>query len=305
MPASTEPPIAAHVTAPVSTQISSPQSVHISTQSARFSILRLGAPTGNANIAPGEIHAAQSGVNAGILLEDPARDRLYVRLRRDWGRIAPEEDVEVLEALEEGLRALASELGAAGALSHLEDLLSNLLRVSDRRDTIVQSGGEQDFERALDRLYRQHIPSTVQKYVTHLPRYSLEVAAGQFKENQEVTADGWEEVSGLKLTPHMFVARILGRSMEPKIPDGSLCVFRLGVTGSRQGRLVLVEALARGGNDRYTVKRYRSEKQQVPDGTWSHERVTLEPLNPEFEAWDLNPDDDSIRILAEFVAVLD
>ena len=41
----------------------------------------------------------------------------------------------------------------------------------------------------------------------------------------------------------MFVARIAGRSMEPRIPDGSLCVFRAGVTGSREGRLVLVEYL--------------------------------------------------------------
>ena len=97
--------------------------------------------------------------------------------------------------------------------------------------------------------------------------------------------------------------------MEPLIPDGSLCVFRRGVTGgvagSRQGRLVLVEALGGGSNDRYTVKRYRSEKVQKTDGTWSHERIRLEPLNPEFEAWDLDPEEERYRILAEFVQVLD
>jgi SOS-response transcriptional repressor LexA len=272
--------------------IESPGATLISTHSARFSIVTL------------ELSGRE--MNAGILLEDAANNRLYVRLRRDWDRIAPEEEVEVLEALEDGLRSLAAELGAARVFDHLEDTLSNTLRVSDRRETIVQKGGVQDFERALDRLYRQHVPATIQEYVTHLPRYSLEVAAGKFLENQEVTAEGWEEVSGdLKLTPQMFVARIAGRSMEPKIPDGSLCVFRLGVTGSRQGRLVLVEAVGRGDNDRYTVKRYRSEKKQMGDGTWSHGRITLEPLNPEFEAWDLNPEDDSVRILAEFVAVVD
>jgi SOS-response transcriptional repressor LexA len=283
MPVSTEQPIA----------IESPGATLLSTQPARFSILTL-------DLAAGDL------INAGILLEDPAHDRLYIRLRRDWDRIAPAEEVEVLEALEDGLRSLAAELGAARVFDHLEDTLSNTLRVSDRRETIVRAGGEGDFERALDRLYRQHVPATVQEYVTHLPRYSLEVAAGNLKENPEVTAEGWEEVSGdFKLTRQMFVARIAGRSMEPKIPDGSLCVFRLGVTGSRQGRLVLVEALARGGNDRYTVKRYRSEKKQAADESWAHDRITLEPLNPEFEAWDLKPDDDSVRILAEFVAVLD
>jgi SOS-response transcriptional repressor LexA len=283
--------------------VESPRAALLSTQSARFSILTLDLAAGEFNVTRGEI-------NAGILLEDPANDRLYIRLRRDWDRIAPEEEVEVLEALEDGLRSLAAELGAARVFDHLEDTLSNTLRVSDRRETIVGAGGaadsERNFERALDRLYRQHVPATVQEYVTHLPRYSLEVAAGNLKENPEVTAEGWEEVAGdFKLTRQMFVARIAGRSMEPNIPDGSLCVFRLGVTGSRQGRLVLVEALARGGNDRYTVKRYRSEKKQAPDGSWEHERVTLEPLNPEFQAWDLDPQDDGVRILAEFVAVLD
>ena len=48
--------------------------------------------------------------------------------------------------------------------------------------------------------------------------------------------------------------------MEPRIPDGSLCVFRHGVTGSRQGRLVLVENLETRGNNRYAVKRYQSRK---------------------------------------------
>ena len=133
------------------------------------------------------------------------------------------------------------------------------------------------------------------------------MAAGAFLENREVEAEGWEEApADLKLTKQMLVARIVGHSMEPKIPDGSLCVFRKEVEGSRQGRLVLVESLDGAANDqRYTVKRYRSEKAQRPDGSWSHARVTLEPLNPEFEAWDLNPEEERFRILAEFVRVLD
>ena len=122
---------------------------------------------------------------------------------------------------------------------------------------------------------------------------------------QEEGDEGWEEApSGLRPTPAMFVARIAGRSMEPRIPDGSLCVFRAGVTGSREGRLVLVEYLGGGTNDRHTVKRYHSRKRQNADGTWTHETICLEPLNPEFEAWELNPEEDRFRIVAEFVQVL-
>jgi hypothetical protein len=60
-----------------------------------------------------------------------------------------------------------------------------------------------------------------------------------------------------------------------------------------------------GANDRYTVKRYRSEKKQREDGTWEHETIKLEALNPEFESWYLDPQEDRYRILAEFVQVLD
>jgi SOS-response transcriptional repressor LexA len=238
--------------------------------------------------------------NAGVVLEDPVKDRLFLRMRRDWDEIAPEE-AEVLEEFEDGLRSDAAELGAARVLEHLEDTLSNTIRISDRKEVLVEN-----FDRALGRLYREHVHANVHPFVTHLPRYSLAVAAGKFLENAEVEAEGWEEVQGdLTLTEQMFVAKIAGQSMEPRIPDGSLCVFRAGVTGSRQGRLVLVEALGRGANDRYTVKRYRSKKKAADDGNWTHERITLEPLNPAFEAWNLDKDEDGYRIVAEFVAVLD
>jgi len=243
-------------------------------------------------------------VTAGVLLEDPAADRVYIRLRRDWERLAPEE-AEVLAEVEEHLLAQAAHEGAAKFFARLEDTLSNTIRVSDRREAMVE-----DFPRALARLYREHVLSEAQPFVTHLPRYSLAVAAGPFLENPVVETSSiehqaWEEApAGLHLTREMFVAEIVGHSMEPLIPDGSLCVFRRGVTGSRQGRLVLVEALGEAGSDRYTVKRYRSEKRENDAGEWAHERIRLEPLNPAFEAWDLDPQEDRYRILAEFVAVL-
>lgn len=239
-------------------------------------------------------------MNAGVLLEDPSTDRLWLRLRRDWEELAPEE-AEVLSALEHDLTIKARELGAKELLRYLEDTLSNILMVGERKEIPID-----DYERALGRLYRQHVQATVRPFVTHLPRYSLAVAAGKFLENQEVEEEGWEEApADLRLTGELFVARIEGRSMEPKIPHGSLCVFRQGVTGSRQGRLVLVEQLGGGANDRYTVKRYASQKIQREDGTWSHEQITLIPLNPEFESWTLNPEEERYRIVAEFVRVLD
>ncbi len=163
----------------------------------------------------------------------------------------------------------------------------------------------EDFSRAVERLYRRHVSSNVLQFRTHLPRYSLQVAAGPFLENREVTEEGWVETpEDLRITPDMFVAAIAGRSMEPLIPDGALCVFRRGVTGSRDGRLVLVENLETSGNNRYTVKRYRSQKIASEEG-WRHERIRLESLNPDYPSWDLDPEEEKYRILAEFVRVLD
>jgi SOS-response transcriptional repressor LexA len=108
------------------------------------------------------------------------------------------------------------------------------------------------------------------------------------------------------MTPDMFIATVVGRSMEPRIPDGSLCVFRANVVGSREGKLVLVENFAErdSGGQRYTVKRYHSVKGKSEDGEWTHTMIRFEPLNPEFEAWEID-DEHQCRILAEFVCALE
>jgi phage repressor protein C with HTH and peptisase S24 domain len=161
----------------------------------------------------------------------------------------------------------------------------------------------EDFDRALDRLYRKHVRSTVLEFRTHLPKYSLRAAAGKFLDNEEITGQGWIEAPEdmRHLYPDMFVAEIAGHSMEPLIPDGSLCVFRANVVGSRTGRLVLAEDRE---NNAFAVKRYQSEK-DLSEGAWRHVRIHLESLNPGYPSWDLDPDEERYRIIAEFVRVLD
>ena len=243
----------------------------------------------------------QGLVNLGILLEDPESDSLHLRFRRDVEYLAEEEDdQEVLEALSDDLAAKAQAMGASQLFEYLESNLSASIRVTDREEVLVEN-----FQRALERLYRKNVQSKVLEFQTHLPQYSLRAAAGKFLENEEITEESWIEApENLRLSADMFVARIAGHSMEPLIPDESLCVFRYGVAGSRQNRLVLVENLETGGNNRYTVKRYHSEKVPSEQG-WRHERIRLESLNPEYPSWDLDPDEEKYRIIAEFVAVLD
>jgi SOS-response transcriptional repressor LexA len=246
----------------------------------------------------------QGLVNIGVLLEEPLSNSLGLRFRRDLESLVDEaEDREVLEDLADDLARKAREMGAEKLFEYLESTLSGAIRLTDRAEILVE-----DFPRALDRLYLQNVQSNVLEFRTHLPRYSLRAAAGKFLENQEISEDGWVEApEDLRLSTDMFVAQIAGHSMEPRIPDGALCVFRYGVTGSRQGRLVLVENLETTSNDRYTVKRYQSEKTDSgeSDTDWRHARIRLESLNPEYPSWDLDPDEDKYRIVAEFVRVLD
>lgn len=238
----------------------------------------------------------------GVLLFDPSEERLGVRLRRDWDALTSDEnDLDVLELLEEDLRQKAAEIGSRAFLDYLEDTLSNTIRLSEP-ETVLMGG----FTSTLNRMYEKHVPATVRKYETHLPLWSVRAAAGGYGEQQTAEVEDWIEVpAGMKLREDMFVAHVVGRSMEPDIPSGSLCLFRKFGAGSRNGRLVLVEDMSEPEHgERYTIKRYRSKKVEGDDGTWAHSAIWMEPLNPEFEPWQLT-EDKPARVVGEFLSVLD
>jgi SOS-response transcriptional repressor LexA len=233
----------------------------------------------------------------GVLLEDPDTDQLYVRLRRDWDVIAP--DDPVLPLLEQDLELKAAEMGAEKLFAWLEEHASANIRTTDRETVTVGN-----FDQTLNRLYSRHI-STARRSATHVPLYSLRSAAGQFLENEEVEPEDWEELpAGVSAKKGMFAAHIVGTSMEPLVPDGSVALFQYEAVGSRQGRLVLVEEKRRGGGSAYTLKRYTSRKVQTEDGSWRHNAIVLEPLNREHEPIVLTEDEDRYRVLAWFVDVL-
>lgn len=147
-----------------------------------------------------------------------------------------------------------------------------------------------------------------EKFKTLLPVYSLEAAAGYFGNGNAVETDGWIEVDGFgPLDERMFVARAVGRSMEPRIHGGDYCVFRAKPEGSRQGKIVLVQYRGQadpetGGS--FTVKRYSSEKIASEAG-WRHAKVTLSPLNREFQPIALRPEaEGDVQVIAEFLGVL-
>jgi phage repressor protein C with HTH and peptisase S24 domain len=241
-------------------------------------------------------------LNIGVLLIDPATDRGWVRMRTRYDDLADSEDAEVLEALEEDIRRKLSETGAEAYLRSLEDSLSNALRVGERQ--IVEKVDA--FSRVLDRLYDEHVEKlAVEPFRTHVPLYGLRAAAGGLGEEMLSLAEDWVRApEGMRLDTEMFVAHVVGDSMEPRIPNGSLNLFRFHPAGSRQNKILLIQRFGMVDETaRYTVKKYTSRKVSTGEDQWHHEQIRLEPLNPEFEAWDVGPED--FAVVAEWLRVIE
>jgi type III restriction enzyme len=146
-------------------------------------------------------------------------------------------------------------------------------------------------------------------FKTLLPLYTIKAAAGYFGNGDAVEPEAWIEPDGLgKLDDRMFVARAVGRSMEPTIHDGDFIVFRSNPVGTRQGKIILAQYRGPADPDTggsFTVKKYSSEKRPDPETDWRHTRIVLSPINRDYQPI-LVPEDQAehFRILAEFVAVL-
>jgi len=232
--------------------------------------------------------------NAGVILLDKEADLLFVKLRRDWDSFASDE-AGVLAGFEELIESMGQDHGGATALAYIETGFSSVVESTDRVATMAA-----DPHARLRKLYRENINS-----VGAVPVIQLRAAAGGLSEEQlpgELigTVDA---PSGVRAVPGMFAATVVGRSMEPSIPNGSLCLFKPHGGGSRNGQKLLIEKFGTfDSTSQFTVKVYRSAKTVHEDGTWEHDRIRMIPLNPEFEEWNLTPEE--FRVVGEFVAVL-
>lgn len=143
-----------------------------------------------------------------------------------------------------------------------------------------------------------------------VPIYDLKIAAGQFSDEQQVEGFDWVELpDSFRPQKGHFVTRVMGESMNRRIPDGSWCLFKTNPGGSRNNTVVIVQHRDIQDQDTgssFTVKVYRSEK--VIDGEeWRHSRIILSPDSNVEGYEDLIFDSESVgelSVIGEFIAVI-
>ncbi|RZU01178.1 DNA/RNA helicase domain-containing protein [Rivibacter subsaxonicus] len=150
--------------------------------------------------------------------------------------------------------------------------------------------------------------------VVAAPLIDLRIAAGAFSDAQALGdgADDWVALPDwVRPQPGLFVAQVVGESMNRSIPNGSWCLFRANPAGTREGKVVVVQHRSISDPDtggRYTIKRYASEKIPAEYGDWRHQRITLHPDSdrPEFEpiVIDIGEDEDGFSVVAEMLMVV-
>lgn len=135
-----------------------------------------------------------------------------------------------------------------------------------------------------------------------VPFMELEAAAGAMRAGKSVRSESWVKVdAAARALPGAFVARVVGKSMEPRVPDGALCLFRRPAPGNRQGRVFLVQVQSAGSPDdggSYLLKLVERH------GDGNNEHVLLRSLNPAFAPLRVDPQRQRVDVVAELVRVL-
>jgi transcriptional regulator with XRE-family HTH domain len=111
---------------------------------------------------------------------------------------------------------------------------------------------------------------------TLVPLLTLRARAGEADTLSSVGVADWVEVPGRRREPGLFVARVVGGSMAPRIPDGGLVLLRSRVRAPKSGDVVLVELDPTDDGGRYVLKRLGAPR-EAGEGRM---RARLESLAP-------------------------
>lgn len=189
-----------------------------------------------------------------------------------------------------------------------------LVTVIEQAEVVCKDWAENPPAPAAEVLPFRRVPAVdVRPFQNAVPLLDLAVAAGGWTAEQAVaddrTAYDWVAFEGrTKPGPDIFVAQVLGESMNRRIPNGAWCVWRRNSMGPFDGKVVLAQTRdaqdAMGG---YTVKVYQSERVEDAHGTVRQVSVTLKPdsSDPTFQPRSFTDlDGGSLKVVAWLEEVL-
>ena len=144
-----------------------------------------------------------------------------------------------------------------------------------------------------------------------IPLYDFYAAAGNFSHMQsEKTFSEIEVPEKYSLDSDYFACKVIGESMNKRIPNDSICIFKKYSGGSRSGKILLIENYDKQDpdfNSAFTVKTYASQKNVSEEGR-EHLEVLLKPNSYDLSYEDLVITSDNaaeMNIVGEFIKVLD
>jgi superfamily II DNA or RNA helicase len=147
------------------------------------------------------------------------------------------------------------------------------------------------------------------KFINPIPLYNFYAAAGTFSEIQSEKDFTLIEGPENRTNGDYFACKIVGESMNRVIPNGSVCLFKPYIGGSRNGKIVLVENIDiqdQDFNSAFTIKTYSSEK-VVTDEGWDHTAIVLRPnsFDASYENIIINEENGKeMRVVGEFVSII-
>lgn len=143
-----------------------------------------------------------------------------------------------------------------------------------------------------------------------IPLYDFYAAAGSFSELQsEKTFSEIEVPEKYTVNSDYFACKIIGESMNKRIANGSICVFKKYTGGSRSGKILLIENYDSQDpdfNSAFTVKTYASQKSVIDEG-WEHLEILLKPNSSDSSYKDIVINQENaqeMNVVGEFVEVL-
>lgn len=150
----------------------------------------------------------------------------------------------------------------------------------------------------------QDVP-TQKKFVDYLPHYTMDAACGKFGLDKAIEMDGWIKVPARRrVNKSMFVVSARGHSMEPKIADGALCVFKRTRAVARNGQIVLAmhdEYHDGETGGAYSIKQFMCAKGVNPEtGEVENTSIVLKPINKSYDDIELKKEEDC-RIVGEYL----